>query len=130
MTRLSRRNLARYATDQLVAQNDVTQLARDIFSVLADDGRTGELELLMADIYYELEDHGQVANTRITSAVDLSDQLMAEVKALVKKTTGVDQVLLNPKIDKSVVGGLRIETATKVWDRTVANQLNDLKGAF
>jgi F0F1-type ATP synthase delta subunit len=56
--------------------------------------------------------------------------LETELKTALKKLVQVETVLLNNEVDKSVLGGVRIETPTRVWDSTVARQLRDLREAF
>ena len=130
MNKVSRRALARYAADRLLGGDPPSNVAEAIASVLARDKRFGEAELLMADINYELESRGRAATAQITTAHELTDSLRDEIKRLVKKTSKVDEVILNEQVDKSVIGGVRVETAMRIWDKTAARQLNELKEAF
>ena len=130
MNKVSRRSLARYAADRLLAGDSAPEVAKAVASVLVEDKRLNEAELLLADINFELESRGKVATAQVTAANDLGDKLRIEIKSLVKKASKVDRVILNEQIDKSVIGGLRIETATRIWDKTVARQLNELRKAF
>ena len=130
MNKVSRRSLARYAADRLLAGDSAPEVAKAVASVLVEDKRLNEAELLLADINFELESRGKVATALVTAANDLGDKLRIEIKSLVKKASKVDRVILNEQIDKSVIGGLRIETATRIWDKTVARQLNELRKAF
>ncbi|MEK7095747.1 MAG: F0F1 ATP synthase subunit delta [Patescibacteria group bacterium] len=130
MNKVSRRSLARYAADRLLAGDFAPEVAKAVASVLVEDKRLNEAELLLADINFELESRGKVATALITAANDLGDKLRIEIKSLVKKASKVDRVILNEQIDKSVIGGLRIETATRIWDKTVARQLNELRKVF
>ena len=130
MIRLSRRLLAEYTAEQLVKGANVGRLAHEIVSVMAQDNRLSEAELLLADIDYYLESRGKVASAQMISAHELSEKIQSEVKNLVRRATNVEQVILKPLINKSVIGGLRIETATRVWDTTVSRQLRDLKETF
>lgn len=130
MNKVSRRNLARYAADRLLSGEPAPEVAKAIASVLVQDKRFNEAELLMADINYELESRGKTATAQITTAHALTDKLRSEIKSLVKKASKVDEVILNEQVDKSVIGGVRIETATRIWDKTTARQINELREAF
>jgi F-type H+-transporting ATPase subunit delta len=77
-----------------------------------------------------LEQRGRLTAASITSARPLSENLETELKTALKKLVQVETVLLNNEVDKSVLGGVRIETPTRVWDSTVARQLRDLREAF
>lgn len=130
MNKVSRRNLARYATERLQAGDPASKVAKAMVSVLLEDKRLGEAELLLADINFELENRGKVSTALVTAVNELNDKLRSEIKSLVKKSLKVERVILNEQVDKSLIGGLRIETATLIWDKTVARQLNELRETF
>lgn len=130
MNKVSRRALARYATDRLQAGDPANKVAKAVVSVLLEDKRLGETELLLADINFELENRGKVSTALVTAVNELNDKLRSEIKSLVKKSLKVEQVILNEQVDKTLIGGLRIETATLIWDKTVARQLNELRKTF
>jgi F0F1-type ATP synthase delta subunit len=48
----------------------------------------------------------------------------------IKQATGARDVVLEKNVDKSVVGGLRVETSNHVWDSTIARKLAELKEVF
>lgn len=127
MSQLSRRALARYAVNQLLQGQPVKLVARHLASVLILDKRSADTQLLLDDIAYELENNRHLAVGQISSAHELPSSLIVEVKNLIKHQTKVNQVILNQKIDKDVIGGLRLETSTRVWDKTVSHQLQQLK---
>lgn len=125
--RVSRRALARYGADQLLAGVPASALARHLAAVLMNSQRQKEVDLLLADINYELQRRGRLAVITITVVHKLSASLRSEIISLIKETAKVEQVTLTEQIDKSIIGGLRIETATRTWDKTVAKQLNKLR---
>lgn len=128
MNKISRRSLARYGADQLLAGTSARAVAKHLAAVLVDSTRQKEAPLLLADINYELQSRGRLAATTVTTANELSASLRSEVTALVKKSTKAQQVLLSEQVDKSIIGGIRIETAERTWDKTVFSQLNRLRG--
>ena len=128
MNKISRRSLARYGADQLLAGTPASTLSRHLAVVLIDSQRQKEAQLLLADISYELQSRGRLAAATVTVASELSSGLKNEITNLVKQASKVEQVILTEKIDKSIIGGLRIETPERTWDKTVIGQLNKLRG--
>jgi len=57
----------------------------------------------------------------------LSASSKNQIASLVKKLAQVRQVILAEQIDKAVIGGVRIQTADRTWDKTVSTELNKLK---
>lgn len=127
MNKVSRRNLATYAADRLASGDSARSVAKELVSILVVDKRLNETELLVKDIAYELETSGKLAVANVTTAHELSAKLSQEIKSLVKTTAKVDSVILNELTDKKVIAGVRIETASKVWDMTALAQIKQIR---
>lgn len=130
MISISRRTLARYAADRLLDQGKTQDLARQLAAVLIATKKAGQADLLVSDIAWELEARGKVATATVTSATELTEKLREQIKEFIKKSAKVESISMEEKVDKSVIGGVRIETAKQAWDKTIANQLNNLREAF
>lgn len=130
MTSISRRQLARYAADQLLAKQPARKVMAELAAVLVASRRTSQAGLLASDIAWELEHRGQIATAQVTSAHALSDSLRKQISVHVKKAAKVNEVIIDETVDESVVGGLRIETAIHSWDKTVKRQLTDIQEVF
>lgn len=130
MNKVSRRALAQYAADQLLAGKSVPILAKQLAAILADSGRSTDGELLMNDISWELEQRQVLTVGRVTSTVPLSKQLEVGLVAQLKKVTKSQAVILESVLDASVIGGIKIETSGHVWDQTISRTLTELKGSF
>ena len=130
MSKISRRSLASYGADQLMADKPAKAVAKQLVSVLAEQDSLNEAVFLVDDISWELENQRALAVGKVTSAQPLSAKIQAELKAQIKKATGVKEVLLDSDIDKSVIGGIRLETSSQVWDSTVSRKLSELREVF
>ena len=130
MNKISRRSLARWAADQLIADRPLPAIAEHLAAVLTQAKTTDQAGFLISDITWELEQRQILAVGKVTSANLLSRQLAAVLKAHIQKITGAKDVILEEQIDKSVIGGIRIETAGQSWDQTVAHKLAELREVF
>lgn len=130
MNKVSRRALSRYAADQLLAGHSAVVVAKSLAAQTVDSGSTIEVEFLLEDIAWELEHRRALAVGHVTSASALSDELDSALTAHLKTVTKADEVVLEKHIDKSVIGGVRIETSGRVWDTTVLRALAELKEVF
>lgn len=124
---VSRRALARYAADRLLEGAEAHDVAKHLAAVLIESQRQKQVDLLLADIDYELQRRGRLAAATVTTATVLSADLRDEIALLVKRSAKVQQVILTEQIDKRIIGGLRIETAERTWDKTVTSLLNKLR---
>jgi F0F1-type ATP synthase delta subunit len=127
MAALSRRALAAYAADQLLAGAKFSKISKELAAVLVTSRRTNQAELLAQDIAWELESRGLVASASVTSAHTLSEQLKRQISAFVRQAAKVDEVVIDENIDESVIGGVRIDTAAHSWDKTLRSKLNQIR---
>ena len=130
MTKISRRDLANYAVDQLLSGSSAEQVAKQLASVISESGQDVEPELLIGDIAYELENRKELTIAQVHTAHDLSENVSTELEVQLKKATGSKEVLLESTKDESLIGGLRVETANRVWDYSVARRLSQLREMF
>lgn len=130
MIKISRRQLAVYATNELLDGTAPSKVALRLAAVLVEFKRAHEVDLLIQDINRELEVRGKLANANVTTATELSGSLQNELTKFIKLAAKVDQVTLNENIDKSLIGGVRVETAVHAWDKTVVGKLTQIREAF
>jgi F0F1-type ATP synthase delta subunit len=130
MNKVSRRALAHWAADQLEAGKSANSVAKHLAAALKQSNMSGQVEFLINDISWELEQRQTLTVGRVISANNLSKQLEQALIGQIKKATGAKDVVLEKRIDKSVLGGVRVETASRVWDATVSRKLSELKEVF
>ena len=130
MNTISRRSLANWAANQLVQGKSAASVAKHLAAVIKQQNMANQVGFLINDVQWELEQRKDLAVGKVTSATALSAQLQTALAGQIKKATGVREVLLEKNIDKSVLGGVRIETSNHVWDSTVVRKLAELKEVF
>lgn len=130
MSEISRRSLARYGAEQIIAGKPAADVAKHLAGMMIESGLTDEVEFLLSDIAWELEQQKELAIGLVTTATPLTKELENALKAQLIKATEASEVLLEKNTDKSVIGGIKVETSGRVWDETVARKLTDLREAF
>lgn len=130
MSKASRRSLSKYAADQLLAGAKVGILSKKLAAVLVESSRAAEQRLLIDDILWELEQRGELTVAGVTSAHEISTNLRRQLEKQLATATKVKAVVLETEVDKRLLGGLRVRTATRTWDSSLATKLSELKEAF
>jgi len=103
------------------------QLSQEIAAYLLDENRTGELDSLLRDVVAYRADKGVVEVTAV-AAHELPDSVKLDIEKLVREQfKDVKQIIINQRIDASVVGGVRLELVDQQLDMTVRNKLNRFK---
>ena len=130
MQKLTRRQLAKYAADQLQSGASIQDIAAHLAAVLASSKRSGQGRQLAEDIAFEMESRGLLAEATLTSAHPLGAELVAQLEKFIKDETETKKVIINEVVEPEVIGGVRIETARRSWDQTIKRRLTDIQEAF
>lgn len=122
--RLSRRKLASYLADELVAgKKDV---ARRLAAFLVEESRTRELPLIIRDIEDALAGRGIVV-ADIESAHELNTTTVKLLERYVKEQTNAKQVHFRTNVDETLLGGVRVNVPGQELDATLRRKLTNLK---
>jgi len=124
-TRVSRRKLAKYCGDQIIADSEfISKLA----AYLIESGRVHELDLVVRDIEEYLTDRGLVV-ADVASAKSLSEDTRKAIKKFLGASYDAKQVELRESIDEALIGGVKIDTPDSQYDGTVRRKLNNIKAS-
>lgn len=119
---ISRTKLAAYVVEQLGSGR--TEVVRELAAYLIEAKRTREAELLVREITEQFERRGIVA-ADVTSAEPIDEVLRTQIAELL----GAKKLELSEKIDANVLGGIRVTTASRRFDATLARRLDLLRNA-
>lgn len=128
MRLVSRRKLAKYAAEQIMAGNDT--IMEEIASLLVYEKRQREIELLVRDVEAELSEHGEIVAS-VESARKLDVDTKRDIEKYLMSAVGANnnksKVTLKESIDPTLIGGFKLRTPTATLDATIAKKLNDLR---
>lgn len=128
MKSVSRRKLAKYAAEQILAGNDA--VLEEIAGLLIYEKHEREIDLLVRDIEAELAERGEIVAS-VESARALDDNTRRKIEQFlataVSGKNSKPKVSLRESIDSTLIGGLKLRTPTATLDATVLKKLNDLR---
>jgi F0F1-type ATP synthase delta subunit len=124
MAKTSRAKIASYFAAEIVERkpNVIPRLT----ALIIDENRLRELELIVTDIEYELNQAGIII-ADVTSAERLSEGVEESIRALLTRGRSPEKVLLREHVDPHLIGGIRIRSAGRELDTSVRHKLNVLK---
>ncbi len=118
------------ATRTKIAKNISADLLKDRSKAikraaawLVTNKKTHQTKYLTNDIAVQLQKRGYVF-ARVTTANKLSEQTQEKLKSYIAKTTNAKEVEIEIIFDKTLVGGIRIETPIGAFDDSVQSRLN------
>jgi F-type H+-transporting ATPase subunit delta len=121
-SRLSRRKIASYIAEQLIDGDGQTAAIRQLAAFLIDNRRTKEVQLIVRDIEFELQNRGVIL-AEVTTAIALTEATRKEIERLVGQHSDPGRIQLRQFIDPAVIGGVRIDIPGKRLDATIARRL-------
>lgn len=106
---------------------DAEHLGRETAAYLLSEKRTGELDSLLRDITSLRADQGIVEVTAV-SAHKLTPEVREDIQAQVRERyPAAKKIIINERIDRSMVGGVRLELIGRQLDLSVRAKLNRFK---
>ena len=126
-TRLSRRKLAEYSADQLLAGKKVAVL-QELAAYLIEKKRVSELELIVRDIEAALLARG-TAIADVVTARKLTAETQAQIEKYVASQHPGVTVQLRTRVEPDVLGGAKIGLAGEELDGTIRRKLTTLKAS-
>lgn len=124
--RMSRRKIAAYYADQLVAGNK--HIAKELAAFLVETRRVREVELVIRDIEAALSERG-ILLADIASSRKLSADATKEIQNYLKKTTNAKTIHLRETVNPDLLGGVRIAVPGHELDASLRARLNQLKAS-
>lgn len=123
----SRHHLSQILGERTLHIRDAKELTRVVAAYLLDEGRTADLAPLMRDIMQYRLERGIVEAT-IVSAHDVNGVVTKDVQALLREEyPKAKRIVINRRIDPSLVGGIRVELPNQQLDLSVRRKLSIFK---
>lgn len=125
MTNISRRQVARYAAQQIADGAKNRKVAQYLAAYLHEAKASRQVDLLIADIELFLQrDHGH-------SAVHMSSmhELTSELKKQIVKNLGItgNNLEISETVDTELLGGVIVSSAGKQYDGSIKTSIKQLK---
>lgn len=115
----------RKAMDALT--EDMSTSTRNFLKVLVDNGRTEILEGVVPRYEDLVEEHQGKVEVELTTAVELSDEMLDRLKSRLGEILDGREVLLETNVDPDLLGGAIIRVGERQIDASIRAQLRGLR---
>lgn len=102
-------------------------LTKNSLSLLVDRGRIGELPAIARSYQSFSDEYGGSIKAEIVSATDLPEAYFLELTRSLEKVTG-KKVKVEKRVDPALIGGIVAKVGDKIFDGSIRNRLDELKG--
>ena len=113
----------------LVASMGVDNVMGNFLNLLVQKKRAGLLPEIAASYRTMVDEVKNISHGNVTSAVELDDELKANVQTVLEKLTG-KKVALTTSVDPSIIGGIIAKVGDLVLDGSIKTQLAGLKDSI
>lgn len=120
--KLSRRKIAAYLADELIAGRSIT---KQLAEYLVESNRVREATLMVRDIESALAERG-VLLADVATSRELAADTKKEITDYLKQLSGASSVEMRSHVDPHLLGGVRIDTPGNRLDKTLRHRLNQL----
>jgi F-type H+-transporting ATPase subunit delta len=102
------------------------------FEIIINKGREPELSGIANAFVDQYKIIKNISSVTLTTASKISEEMVASIRGQLEKSGVIsgNNVELETKIDVDIIGGFVLEFEDKLYDASVANQLNQLKKEF
>lgn len=126
MKKVSRRELARTVSRQLLEGADTQKLMRELAGYLVDHKMHNQAAMVLDDIAVEIESKTGHTTANVRTAFALGAGNHEKLESYVKHITNATSVELTVTKDTSLLGGMVLRTPQYEYDASVRYKLNQL----
>jgi F-type H+-transporting ATPase subunit delta len=101
-------------------------LLRNFLLLLADKGRTGQLEEIAREFERLVAEHEGVIHAELTTAVELSDEEAKKLLGQIEQASG-RKVDATRRVDPDLIGGIVLQVGSHRLDASVRGRLERLR---
>lgn len=114
------------AVDALASELKLSAPVINLLRLLVERGRMAELEMINREYAVLVDEHVGRVRAVITSATALPESLTDELSSVLQKATG-RQIVLETRVDPSLIGGVVAQVGSTVLDGSIRAQLASMK---
>ncbi len=116
---------------QRLFQGKVSDLTYAFFEIILRKGREQYLYEIAQEFVAQYRDIKKIAAVELTTASELDSAQLDKIReAIAGSGTTYENVELTTHVDSSIIGGFIIEFEDKLYDASVAHQLDEVRKAF
>lgn len=113
----------------MVKSMDVDTIMGNFLQLLVEKKRAEILPEIADEFQVMVDEEKNISHGSVISAVELSDELQAKIKATLEKLTG-KSVELSTSVDPAIIGGMIAKVGDLVLDGSIKTQLAGLKDSI
>ena len=108
----------------------VHDITKSFFKLIVSKGRSAILFEVSRQFIKQYNALKGIMTASVKSATPLTEANLVSIVEVVKRELGANEVIIDSKVDPSLIGGLIIKVGDKQFDASISGKLNKLKKQF
>lgn len=115
---------------EAVANGRLNKLTTAFNSLLTNKARESNLPEIASAFIAQYKEHKKIYTVKLTTAAPAGEEVKKAIINQVKKTGGFENIELEEKVDKDIIGGFVLQVGDKLVDASVAYDLKAIAKQF
>jgi F-type H+-transporting ATPase subunit delta len=113
-----------------VSASQIGPLTGAFTRLLVSKGREGDFPEIITAFIRQYKDYKGIHIVKLTTASAVSDNLRQSIVEQIKKTSGMQIIELEEKVDPNIIGGFILQSGDKLIDASIAYDLKAISRQF
>lgn len=110
----------------LIDHSEVEYIS-NLLRILLGSNKINEFALIVKEFKQIYDDKNKIVYADVISVVPLSDNQKVRLSDTFKQRIGANKVILNNKVDQSLIGGIILKSSNVIFDGSVKTKINRVK---
>jgi F-type H+-transporting ATPase subunit delta len=115
---------------EAVTAGRVTEITALFNKLLINKGRESALPEVITSFIQQYKELKQIHTVKLTTATPISQNLMDAFIEQIKRTTAIQNIELEAKVDEKIIGGFVLQTGDQLIDASVSYDLREVAKQF
>lgn len=115
---------------EAVTAGRVTPLTAAFNKLLVSKGREASLPEIITSYINQYKELKGIHTVYLTTAAPISEELKNDIISQIRKTSSIQNIDLQSKVDESIIGGFILQTGDRLVDASIAYDLKEISRQF
>lgn len=115
---------------EAVTAGRVTELTALFNKLLITKGRESALPEVITSFVRQYKELKNIHSVKLTTAVPISDELKNKLVEQIKRTSSIQNIELETKVDDKIIGGFVLQAGDQLIDASVSYDLKEIARQF
>jgi F-type H+-transporting ATPase subunit delta len=113
-----------------IVSGNINKMTEAFIQLLVSKGREGFLPEIITSFINQYKQKKNIHTVKLTTATELSESVKNTIIARVKKTSDMQNIEVETKVDPAIIGGFVLQTGDKLVDASVSYELKEIEREF